>query len=73
MTEEEAECWDDYYTNNTVMPDTSKPGFFSRKYGMVVKLDPETSQFLVAQAEFTKKTPSQIISEMVRERIAATV
>jgi len=73
MTEEEANYWDEYYTNNTVMPEMSKPGYFARKYGMTVKLDPETTQFLAAQAESTKKTPSQIISEMVRERIAASI
>ena len=70
MTDEEAEYWDEYYTNNTVMPDMSKPGFFARKYGMTVKLDPETTQFIAAQAESTKKTPSQIIRDIVRERIA---
>ena len=73
MTEEEAEYWDEYYTNNTIMPDMSKPGFFARKYGMTVKLDPETTRFLAAQAESTKKTPSQIIKEMVQERIAASL
>ena len=73
MTEEEAEYWDEYYTKNTIMPDMNKPGFFARKYGMTVKLDPETTQFLANQAEVTKKTPSQIIGEMVRERIAASV
>jgi len=69
MTEEEAEYWDEYYTNNTVMPEMSKPGFFTRKYGMTVKLDAETTQFLAAQAESTKKSPSQIISELVREKM----
>jgi len=69
MTEKEAEYWDEYYTNNTVMPDMSKPGFFARKHGMMVELDPETTQFLAAQAQATKKTPSQLIGEMVRERI----
>jgi hypothetical protein len=71
--EEEAEYWDEYYTKNTIMPDMSKPGFFARKYGMMVRLDPETTRFLAAQAESTKKTPSQIIGDMVRERIAASV
>jgi hypothetical protein len=51
MTEAEAEYWDDYYTKNTVMPDLSKPGFFSRTYGMWVQLDPETTRALAARAE----------------------
>ena len=69
MTEKEAEYWDEYYTNNTVMPDLGKPGFFARRQGMMVELDPETTQFLTARAQATKKTPSQLIGEMVRERI----
>ena len=73
MTEEEADNWDDYYTTNTIMPVMSKPGFFARKYGMTVKLDPETTQLLAAQAESTKKTPSQIIRELVLERITAAI
>jgi len=70
MTEEEADYWDEYYTKNTIMPDMSKPGFFARKYGMTVKLDPETTRYLADQAESTRKTPAEIIGEMVREKIA---
>ena len=73
MTDEEADYWDDYYTKNTIMPDTSKPGFFAQKYGMMVKLDPETTKFLVKQAETTHKSFSEIISELVREKIAVSM
>ena len=73
MTEEEAEYWDEYYTKNTIMPDLNKPGFFARKYGMTVKLDPETTKFLAAQAEATKKSFSEIINELVREKIAVAM
>ena len=73
MTDEEAEYWDEYFTKNTVMPDTSKPGFFARKYGMTVKLDPETTQILAKQAEATHKSFSEIISDLVREKIAVSM
>ena len=73
MTEAEAEYWDDYYTKNTVMPDLSKPGFFSRAYGMWVQLDPETTRALAARAEAAHKTPAEIISDMVREKTAASM
>ena len=59
LTDEEYDALDEYFTNNTnntVMPDMSKPGFFARKYGMTVKLDPETTRFLADQAEATHKT-----------------
>ena len=72
MTDEEAEYWDEYFTNNTIMPNLSKPGFFARKYGMTVKLDPETTRFIADQAEATQKTPTEIISELVREKLSAS-
>ena len=70
MTDEEAEYWDEYFTNNTIMPDMSKPGFFARKYGMMVRLDPETTRFLAEQAEARNKTPSEIITELVQEKLS---
>ena len=73
MTDEEADYWDEYFTKNTIMPELGKLGFFARKYGMTVKLDPETTRFLADQAEATRKTPAEIIGEMVRERIAAVI
>ena len=73
MTEQEADYWDDYYTKNTVMPDLSKPGFFARKYGMSVKLDPETTRLLADRAEANHKTPAEIIGEMVQGRFAASL
>ena len=73
MTDEEAEYWDEYFTTNTIMPVLNKPGFFARKYGIMVRLDPETTCFLADQAEATHKTPSEIIGELVREKIAVTV
>ncbi|MCL2211944.1 MAG: hypothetical protein FWB95_08490 [Treponema sp.] len=54
-TEEEADYWDEYFTKNTIMPDFNKPCFFARKYGMTVKLDPETTRFL-------QRKPRQLIN-----------
>jgi len=72
MTDEEAVYWDNYYTENTVMPDLSKPGYFSRKYGMAITLDPETTHTLTAYAGTVCKSPAEIIAEMVREKIVAS-
>ena len=41
MTDQEAEYWDDYYTQNTIMPDLKKPGYVTRQYGMLVCLIPK--------------------------------
>ena len=73
MTDKEAEYLDEYFTNNTIMPDLSKPGFFAKKYGMTVRLDPETTRFLAVQAEATHKTFSEIINELVKEKIAISI
>ena len=70
MTDEEADYWDEYFTNNTIMPNLNKPGFFARKYGMTIRLDPETTQFLADEAEASHKTPSEIIGELVREKFS---
>jgi len=72
MTDEEADYWDEYFTKNTIMPDTSKPGFFARKYGMTVKVDPETTRYLAEQAEATHKSFSEIIGELVRKELSAS-
>ena len=73
LTDEEYDALDEYYTKNTIMPDMSKPGFFARKYGMTVKLDPETTRFLAIQAEATHKTFTEIIGELVKEKIAVSI
>ena len=71
MTNNEADYWDEYFTQNTIMPDLSKPGYFSRKYGMSLKLDPETTCILVNYAEALHKPPAEIIAELIRENFAS--
>jgi len=72
MTDEEADYWDEYYTKNTIMPDLNKPGYFSRKYGMTVKLDPETTCTLATQSEAVHQTPAEIIANLVREKFTVS-
>ena len=70
ITEMEAEYWDNYYTENTIMPDLSKPGYFSQKYGMPILLDPETARILSNYATSVQKKPAEIIAALVREKVA---
>ena len=72
MTDHEAEYLDDYYTENTIMPDMSKPGYFTRKYGMTITLDSETTQMLSVYAEKTHKTPAEVVSELIRKELVLT-
>jgi hypothetical protein len=70
MTDDEADALDEYYTKNTIMPDSGKPGFFERHKEMFVGVDLVTAACLRAKADATHKTPSQIIGELVRKEMA---
>ncbi|MDR2515916.1 MAG: hypothetical protein LBC88_00880 [Spirochaetaceae bacterium] len=73
MTDEEAEYWDDYYTKNPpeIDPDTNG-GFAARSFKMVA-LDRLSENYLLTRAIATHKTPTELIGEMVREKVAAAV
>jgi hypothetical protein len=71
MTEAEADYWDEYYTNN---PPRVNPA------GNRIKLEPLTivvegiaAHYLKSAAEAEHKTPAEIIGELVREKVAASV
>ncbi|MDR0562012.1 MAG: hypothetical protein LBG73_04920 [Spirochaetaceae bacterium] len=50
LTDEEYDALDEYYTENTIMPDTARLGFFARKYGTTPGLDSEVER---VGAEYT--------------------
>jgi hypothetical protein len=70
MTEEEADALDTYFTEHDIMPDINKPGYFARKYGMNVQLDPETTSNVIKWAETEHRTPAQVIGDLVRRELA---
>ncbi|MDR0599845.1 MAG: hypothetical protein LBG84_07190 [Treponema sp.] len=71
-TDEEYDALDEYFTKNDIMPDISRPGFFSRAYGMTVRLDPETTRIITDRAQAEHTTPAQVISTLAHKAIAAT-
>ena len=75
MTDEEADYWDEYYTKNPPIPGTNGTGFFTqqRKAARSVTIDDLSADWLMTRAIATQKTPAEIIGEMVRERIAASM
>jgi hypothetical protein len=74
MTDEEADYWDEYYTKNPPkVSGDGKSGFFVKHRGNIVVLDDLSAMYLHARFEATRKTPSEIIGEMVREKLAASV
>jgi len=68
MTDEEAFALDEYYTKNPPKIDPSK----ARIRIPLVRVDNASAEYLVKEANATHKSPEEIISEMVRERIAAS-
>ncbi|MCL2205573.1 MAG: hypothetical protein FWB82_03525 [Treponema sp.] len=75
MTDEEADYWDEYYTKNPPVPGPNGTGFFTRqrKSARSVTIDDLSADWLMTRAIATQKTPAEIIGEMVRERIAASM
>ncbi|GHV75456.1 hypothetical protein AGMMS49942_02770 [Spirochaetia bacterium] len=73
MTDEEADALDELWTRTTPEIDMSKSGFLTRKGFTMISIDPVTATYLQAKAAVSHHTPSEIISELVREKIAASV
>ena len=68
MTEEEAWALDELVTQNPPRVDPSK----ARHAVRMVALDDFSIGYLMSVSSATHKTPSEIISEMVREKAAAS-
>jgi len=73
MTEEEADVLDEELTRTTPKVDFSKPDIFIHQREFLNLLNPTAADYIMTRALATHQTPAQIISEMVRERIAASV
>ena len=73
MTDEEADDLDELWTRTTPEIDTNKPGFLTRKGFTMVSLDPVTVAYLKAKAADSRRSLSELIGEMVREKIAASI
>ena len=73
MTEEEADALDELWTKTTPKINPNRPGIFARQNALLKSLDPVSADYIQAKAEALQKTPSQIIGELVREKIAASI
>jgi hypothetical protein len=73
LTDEEANALDEELTRN-IPKLSSVEGPFIKNYrqSMLVALDQLSAQYLQARMLATKQSPSELISEMVRERIASS-
>ncbi|MDR2631594.1 MAG: hypothetical protein LBC60_11795 [Spirochaetaceae bacterium] len=72
LTEEEYDALNEYWTKNTPKIDTGKSGFVTRRMGTyMVEVDKLTAAWLRARQEATHQTTTEIIGELVREKISA--
>jgi len=71
MTDQEANALDEKWTENPPRVGENGSGFFARrKVTHLIPLDDFSADYLMAIAAAENKTPSQIVSELVRERIS---
>ncbi|MDR2050033.1 MAG: hypothetical protein LBP69_11325 [Treponema sp.] len=73
MTEQEAWEMDDLLTRTDPELGANGTGFLSRRDARLMGLDIVSVNYLITKAQADHKTPAQIIGEMVRERIAASM
>ena len=73
LTEEEYDALDEYYTKNPPkVSGDGKSGFFMKHKGNVIIVNDITAAYLRARADTVHKTPSEIVDDMVQERITAS-
>jgi hypothetical protein len=72
MTEEEADALDELLTRTTPTVNPAVKGITARRGFKMFAVDDYSAEYITANALATRRTPSEVISEMVRERIAAT-
>ena len=70
MTEEEADYLDEELTRNIPRVNFDKPDIFLRQRELLSILNPTAADYIMTRALATRKTPAQIIGELVVEKIA---
>ena len=74
MTDEEADALDELVTKDPPkVSGDGKSGFFMKNKGNIVILDDVSATWLRVKSESTHKSSSQLISEMILEKIAVSL
>jgi len=73
MTDEEADALDELMTRSDLVLGPNGTGFFSSKGYQMVAIDEDTARILNAQSIATRRSPAELISDLVHERLAAVV
>lgn len=78
MTDPECEYWDNFYTENAFTPGPNlikqgvKPGFAHNTL-LLNNLDREVAEFIHAQAKTFHKSQTEVINDLVREKLAVNM
>jgi len=73
LTEEEYDALDEKWTKTTPKVGPNGTGFFAqKKAARSITVDSFTADYLLTRALADHKTPADIISELVREKIASS-
>ena len=70
MSEDEATRLDELYTMTTPKVDINKPGVFAERKNMAIVLDDFSVRYLLSRMLITKKSPSELISDLIRKELA---
>ena len=74
ITEEEYDALDELWTKNPPkVSGNGNSGFFMKHKNEIVILDSVSATWLRLKSELTHKSTSEIISELVQEKIAAEI
>ena len=80
MTEEEYDALDEKWTKNPPKPGPNGTGFFAQRKAVLasqsarsITVDSFTADYLVTKAIADHKSPADIISEMVQERLTGAL
>jgi hypothetical protein len=73
MTEEEAQAFDDFVTNNEITLGPNGSGWLSQRELRMLGVTTITVNYLLNKAKADNKSPAQIIDELVGKEIAAAV
>ena len=78
MTDAECEYWDNHIIENTVKPGPNllklgiKPGFVNKSL-QLSELDEEVFTYLCVQSEKFNKSHTQVINDLVHEKLAVSI
>jgi hypothetical protein len=70
-TDEEYSLMDEYVSTHEIKVKAANRGILARNKAHLIAVDNLSAAYLNARAEGSGKTPGEIISELVREKIAA--